>query len=252
MTLQERMNAVAKYWASQPKIKKPNYAPIQPLVDGCNCDGAGWFMKETTNGEFQMTKCDCGIAGESAMARNLSRELDVYSNRIFDNFLIDRQYIDIADVSAKTQRQMVEIAFRKAQQFAIQPKGWLYIHGKPGTGKSHLAAAIANHNKHRMNVIYRSMPTLIDLVRENANQLDGLMTQISDADLVIIDDIGADNKPTDWAEARIFTIFNGRVDKPTVFTSNYDVGELPYREHILDRLNASRRCWLNTTSKRLS
>lgn len=250
MTLQERMNAVAQYWKFQPKVKRPNYTPVKPLIDGCNCDGAGWFMKQVNNNEFQLVKCDCGIAGESFEVRQLSKELDVLSNRIFDNFSINRPYIDLPDVNAKTQRKMVEIAFHKASQFAQQPKGWLYIHGKPGTGKSHLAAAIANHNKHRMTVIYRSMPTLMDLIRENSNQLDTFINQISDAQMVIIDDIGADNKPTDWAEARIFTLINCRVDKPTVFTSNYDVSELPYREHILDRLNASRRCWLNTTSMR--
>ena len=80
--------------------------------------------------------------------------------------------------------------------------------------------------------------------------VDALLQQIADADLVIIDDIGADGEPTEWSEARIFRVINSRVDLPTVFTSNLDVHQLPYQERILDRLNASTRCWINASSMR--
>ena len=188
----------------------------------------------------------------SPQEQQLSRELDILSNRTFESFNLDRPYADTSSATANTQRELVKIAYHKAQHYADNPTGWLYIHGKPGTGKSHLAAAIANYNRGRMSIIYRSMPAMMDIIRENSNALESFMAQIAQTQLVIIDDIGADGKPTDWAEARIFSIINGRVDKPTVFTSNYDVQELPYRDHIRDRLNASRRCWLNTTSIRQS
>jgi DNA replication protein DnaC len=250
MTLQERMHAVAEYWKSQPRVRRPPVHHDKPYSYECNCDGAGWFMLMIGDGRYQLTKCSCGVAGQSPQAQRLSRELDVLQNRTFENYHVDRVYVDLPDASASTQKTLVSIAYAKARKYADKPSGWLYIYGRPGTGKSHLAAAIANVNKNHMNVIYRSMPSLIDLIRENANQLDALSTQIADADLVIIDDIGADGRPTEWAEARIFTIINNRVDKPTVFTSNYDVADLPYSAHIIDRLNASRRCWINTTSMR--
>lgn len=250
--MHERMHAVAQYYAKQKNVKRraPEYVDKPYQYGQCNCDGAGWFMLSTGNGRYTLTKCDCGIAGQSPESMRLSRELDHLSNRTFENFRVDRPYQDLPDASASTQQKLVNIAYTKARHFADAPSGWLYIHGRPGTGKSHLAAAIANVNKMRMNVIYRSMPSLMDLVRENSNQLDALISQISDAELVIIDDIGADNRPTEWGEARIFTIINARVDKPTVFTSNYDVSELPYGAHIIDRLNASRRSWINATSMR--
>ena len=253
MTFLERYHAVSRYWAErrrQPAERNmlQNQKP-KPLTPGCNCDGAGWYMLQTADGKSELTKCNCGIAGASPAEQQLSRELDVLSGKTFDNFNIKRPYSDIADVTAQMQFQLVQIAFNKAKQYSDAPRGWLYIHGRPGVGKSHLAAAIANANRH-MRIIYRSMPAFMDIVREQSGALEQLMTQISRAELVIIDDIGADNRPTDWAEARIFNIINNRIDKPTVFTSNYDVDQLPYGEHILDRLNASRRCWINTTSMR--
>jgi DNA replication protein DnaC len=256
MTLKERYDAVATYWAEQNAIarKSPRrdtrYPDILPETAGCNCNGAGWYILKYESGQSQLKKCSCGIAGLSPQEQALSRELDILSNRTFESFNLDRPYIDVSTASANTQREMVKIALHKAKYFADNPSGWLYIHGKPGTGKSHLAAAIANCNRGRLSIIYRSMPAMMDIIRENSNALESFMTQIAQTQLVIIDDIGADGKPTDWAEARIFSIINGRVDKPTVFTSNYDVQELPYRDHIRDRLNASRRCWLNTTSMR--
>lgn len=252
MTYGERYQAVARYWADRNKqTAKRRIAEYKtaPVSAGCNCDGAGWFMRETMPGKFELTKCVCGLAGASPHERRLSRELDILAGKTFDNFNVNRAYRDMPEASAATQAQLVQIAYRKARQYADNPRGWLYIHGRPGVGKSHLAAAIANCNRH-MSVIYRSMPAFMDIIREQSNALDTLMSQISGADMVIIDDIGADNRPSEWAEARIFSIINNRVDKPTVFTSNYDVADLPYGAHILDRLNASRRCWINASSAR--
>lgn len=257
MTLYERYHAVKEYWNEQNqkrqnKSRKPRYPDILPMVNGqCNCDGSGWFMLVYPTGQSVLTKCQCGSAGQSPQEIELSRELDVLANRTFDTFTIDRPYVEQPTMTIKLQQDMVRIAMHKAYTYAEKPHGWLYIHGKPGTGKSHLAAAIANHNRHRMKIIYRSMPAMLDLMRENSFNLETLSKQITSADLLILDDIGAEGKPSDWTQTRVFTIINGRVDKPTVFTSNYDVQELQYGSHIIDRLNNSRRCWINASSMRM-
>lgn len=255
MTNYERYQAVAAYWAdmhARGQIKH-DYDPIKPEVEGCNCDGAGWYYRVQGH-QKTLTKCACGIAGPSPDEQRINRELSVLEHKRFSNFELDRPYVAMPNATVTVQRRMVEIAVDRAKRFAKDPSGWLYIHGSPGTGKSHLAAAIANHVKRggRWSVMYRSMPALLDLIRDAMHKgaVDTLIQQISDADLLIIDDMGAEGQPTDWSEARIFRIINARVDMPTVFTSNFDVPQLPYHERILDRLNASSRCWINASSMR--
>lgn len=257
MTLHERMHAVAEYWREQRKFIKKNrpiYADPIPEISGqCNCDGAGWYYLLMPSGEKTLKKCTCGVAGASRIERKLNNELAALSHKNFANFDVNRKYIALPTVSVDTQRRMVDIAYKKAKEFAKNPTGWLYIHGESGTGKSHLAASIANHlARHQWNVVYRSMPAMLDIIRDSMHQgqVDTLFQEIADADLVIFDDVGADGTPTEWAEARIFRLINDRIDMPTVFTSNYDISDLPYQQRIKDRLNASRRCWINASSMR--
>jgi DNA replication protein DnaC len=254
MTNHERMQAVSEYWRQQRRTgqlkKKQAVYQSQPLGKGCQCDGAGWFI---TGSPPALTKCNCGIAGPSQDELRLNSELSVMSHKTFDNFFLDRKYQAIPNASVDVQQRMVQIALSKAKKYAQKPSGWLYIHGLPGTGKSHLAAAIANYlAQHRWSIVYRSMPAMIDTIRDqmHAGQVDNTFAQLAAADLLVLDDIGADGQPTEWAEARIFRLINDRVDRPTVFTSNADVNELRYHQRILDRLNASQRCWINASSMR--
>lgn len=254
MTNYERMVAVSEYWKQQRRTGqlKPKKAVYdsKPETTGCQCDGAGWYIGGSP---AELRKCNCGIAGPSPEESRLNSELSVMAHKNFDNFELDRPYKAMPNASVDTQRRMVEIALSKARKYASQPTGWLYVHGLPGTGKSHLAAAIANHlARNRWSVIYRSMPAMMDTIRDqmHAGQVDNTFAQLASADLLVLDDIGADGQPTEWAEARIFRLINDRVDKPTVFTSNMDVSALPYNARIADRLNSARRCWINASSMR--
>lgn len=264
MTNRERYEAVSAYWkvefARMRKNREKLYAEIaerksvmQQATADCNCDGAGWYMLVYPSGQQELKKCTCGIAGPSPDETRLNSELNVLQNKVFSNFMVDRPYIALPDASVDVQKRMVQIAVQKAKSYAKDPTGWLYIHGTPGTGKSHLAAAIANHLKrYGWSIAYRSVPAMLDLIRDSASrgQVDALYQSLAKFDLVVYDDIGADNTPTDWADAHIFRLMNERVDMPTIFTSNHDVRQLPYSARILDRLNNSRRCWINASSMR--
>lgn len=251
MSNRERFEASSAYWQERYRMIRSGKAAKgvipQPIGDCVMCNDAGWYMQ----GKI-LTKCQCGSAGPSPTQKRLNSELENLSHKTFDNFDLQRPYKGTTEAPESFQKRMVELAYKKALTWAEKPSEWLYIHGTSGCGKSHMAAAIANMvSAAGYEVIYRSMPAMIDYMRDamkNGN-LETVYSMISKADIVIFDDIGAEPK-TEWIDGVLFRLINGRVDKPTVYTSNLDVPELNYHPRIIDRLNNSKRSWIATTSYR--
>lgn len=128
-----------------------------------------------------------------------------------------------------------------------QGKG-LYIHGNAGNGKTTWAYKIARkyiatlaYNKHspRTAVYFANVPELMNDLKlgfsDNEMQR-RLNYSIENADLVIFDDIGAENS-TDWAQEQLYHYINYRYanGKATIFTSNIPPNSLEKR--IADRVN---------------
>ena len=113
-------------------------------------------------------------------------------------------------------------------------KNSLFITGSKGTGKTHLAAAVAN------KLLAGGTPvlfiTMIDLLAKIKATFNAETTSASEArlmqlyknvDLLIIDDMGKE-LPTPWALAKMYEIVNARYEgyKPMIITSNYTAEEL--------------------------
>jgi DNA replication protein DnaC len=127
-------------------------------------------------------------------------------------------------------------AARAAEKVENYLKSWeenrefgrgLYFCGGVGTGKTHLAVAVMNELMQRKRVpsLFVTVPEFLDNLREAymipGRDLDEWMDAVKNADLLVLDDLGAE-KPNPWVRERLFVVVNHRYREalPTLFTSN--------------------------------
>ncbi len=144
----------------------------------------------------------------------------------------------------------LEKAFQAARAFSENPQGWLLLTGSYGCGKTHLAAAIANHRKAvGFPVMFDTVPDLLDHLRAafspSSNvSLDRRFEQVRSAPLLILDDLGTQSA-TPWAREKLYQLFNYRYSTrlPTVITTALRLDELD--ERLRSRMMDTRLCKIN-------
>ncbi len=163
--------------------------------------------------------------------------LGVFGDKSFDNFTTDRPGL------AYSERQSLDMAYRIAVNFAVDPKGWLLLEGNYGSGKTHLAAAVGNARLTRGDmVLFITTPDLLDHLRNTYSdstemQYDEMFDRVRSAPLLILDDLGSEN-PSSWALEKLFQLLNHRYSHhlPTVITTNANLDTLDprIRSRLLD------------------
>lgn len=121
-----------------------------------------------------------------------------------------------------------KVAVEGARWFVTkQPTRGLYLFGEVGTGKTFLAALIAQEYVGKgKSVIFGDVPSLLADLKATFGKggTEDLLDRYCKCDLLILDDIGA-GKVTDWNVGILYQIVNARynADKLTVATSNCDL-----------------------------
>ena len=135
----------------------------------------------------------------------------------------------------RTQGQYAE-ATKIAERFAAQPEGWLVLVGPHGSGKTHIAAAIANRSIERGRpALFLTVADLLDHLRAAYDDdaevgYDALLEQVRNAPLLVLDDLDA-YSPTPWAREKFFQVVSHRFNAamPTVFTTSRSPAEVDDR-----------------------
>jgi DNA replication protein DnaC len=134
-------------------------------------------------------------------------------------------------------------AYEAAQTFAVNPEGWLVLIGPTGSGKTHLACAIANHCLNLgQSVFYMGAADLLDHLRATFNAdtdmlYDDLFDRVKNVPLLVLDDLTM-AVTTPWAKGRLEQLLNYRFNSrlPMVITSDVPIEEIEndMRAHLAD------------------
>ena len=201
-----------------------------PILPRCDCEQAAAYWQEQDRQEAERKAAEEEAKRRRAMRNRVEKLLGQsgikkrFRQRTFPNFRTD----------TPGRKKNYGIAKEYADNFAYhQARGdGLYIEGTNGTGKTHLAAAIA------LQLIGEGIPVICktssDLLLDIKKSFDGEGTRESDVldiykrvDLLIIDDLGKE-QCSDWSMSTLYSILNDRYEdmKPTIVTTNYNADAL--------------------------
>jgi DNA replication protein DnaC len=165
--------------------------------------------------------------------------LDTVRNKTFNKFSLRKNEVGLT----KEHNLNLEKALRTAQAFAAAPQGWLLFMGGYSSGKTHLAAAIANQLAELGELpVFVMVPDLLDHLRAtfgpNSNiAFDRLFDEIRKAPLLVLDDFGTQSM-TPWVREKLYQLFNYRynAELPTVITTSdaFDEIDPRIRSKLLD------------------
>jgi len=161
----------------------------------------------------------------------------IMRNMTFDSF------------SEQRRGKIYEVAKRYAEDFTPKTYSGLIFFGKAGSGKTHLAVAIARYVIEQKQIPARVARTvdLLSDIRQTFNEHDGfraeseteLIRKFTSVPLLVLDDLGAE-KISDWVKEVFYRIIDERwlEQKPIIVTTNLNLQGLEEKigERIVSRI----------------
>ena len=145
-----------------------------------------------------------------------------YQNRTFKN------------VNSQDKERAFGICMRYAEELSKgdrKGKNSLLLTGDVGTGKTHLAAAIAQYcMEHGKVVKFGNITDIFQSLKNAFTKDEDVLSEIKSVPLLVLDDLGKEND-TEWAKETIYSIINYRYEHmlPTVITTNFTLTDMQDR-----------------------
>lgn len=204
-----------------------------------------------------------GCAADAQLRRDQAEQRELHARMAEERLerklgasLIPRRFVgktfeDYRAVSA-SQKANLATCIEYAENFKLHlvDGRCIVMTGTPGTGKTHLAAAIAGFviTQHKATAVYRTVGGLLQFIKgsygDRAEYTEAeAFASLVEPSLLIIDEVGA-TKPTEFELATLFAVINGRYEEqlPTIVISNIDAKELGavLGDRSVDRLREGR------------
>jgi DNA replication protein DnaC len=186
---------------------------VDSLRDKCPiCRGAEALL----NPDGKIVACPCSV---EVVAERIYRRL--LGASCLPSLL---QRIDLTQLEPRAKQGE---AYQAAVEFSRNPHGFLILWGPKGTGKTTLAAGIANALLHAgQGVMFLTGLNLLNHLRATFSPTseityDELSARANTVPVLVLDDYGR-HKASEWAMDQMFNLINNRYNEelPTVITSN--------------------------------
>ena len=219
------------------KVLEPQGIPLGnkmfmwiPYHQRCTCKDAKAYWKE-----YDRRK---QAEREDKKRQARQRVFNERVERLFGKSGIKKRFLQRTFESFRRNTEGRERSYRIAKEYAenwqkhFEKGEGLYIEGTNGTGKTHLAAAIA------IDLLMKGVPVICktssDILQDIRKAYDckdvseeTIVDMYKNVDLLVIDDLGKE-PCTEWSVSMFYSIINDRYEdmKPTIITTNYGANQL--------------------------
>lgn len=210
--------------------KESNISSRRPLYVFCGCDEMNQFRDKAN--QLPRLVEELEIVDKKLAYRKRKAEQLLGNSGIGERFL----EASFENYERKCMPAAFDAAVEYADEFDHNRGTGLIFTGNVGTGKTHLAAAIASHIIKNFYVTVDFVvftDTLSDIrnaIAKGSNETEAIENQMCSSSLLIIDDLGKE-KQSQFTNELLYRVINKRYKEnlPVIITTNYTLQELAER-----------------------
>lgn len=209
------------------------YKPTEEIT-GLHCDKCDndYTLFKFTSGYEYRDGCECSMIEQAKQEKKARKQkfIDSIFNQSTTNKALKQATVNNYQPHDETQKKAKATAIEYVKTFDKDNGKSLIMQGTYGTGKSHLAYAIAKAVKSQgYTVAFMHIPMLMERIKTTYNKgaaetTDQLVKELSNLDLLVLDDVGVEN--TEHTLNKLFSIVDNRVGKNNIYTTNFSDKEL--------------------------